>query len=188
MIARWPSVIPAGFVDSTFVSLMDFYPTFLALAGATVPKDRYIDGKSLLNILESPNDAKSVHRILYFYCEHTLAAVRYSHYKIYFYDIALPSEEKVWSFCKGDFPIFNYMEDTCENIEEFDPPKIFNVDTDPHELYPLIIEDHHKILTQVKELIEEHKKTLTGIPEPLLVNKDRTGRVTPCCNYPFCVC
>lgn len=43
-IMRWPNVIPAGQVNNGLMATIDFFPTFAALAGCTLPNDRAIDG------------------------------------------------------------------------------------------------------------------------------------------------
>ncbi|MCG8587560.1 MAG: sulfatase-like hydrolase/transferase, partial [Pirellulales bacterium] len=43
-IARWPSTIPAGKVSDEVVSALDLLPTFCALAGVDLPKNRKLDG------------------------------------------------------------------------------------------------------------------------------------------------
>ena len=46
-ILRWPGRVAAGRVSSAPVSSLDLLPTFAALAGATVPADRRLDGTDL---------------------------------------------------------------------------------------------------------------------------------------------
>jgi arylsulfatase A len=47
MIVRWPGVTPAGKVSADFVDSSDFLPTFAELAGAKLPANTVIDGRSL---------------------------------------------------------------------------------------------------------------------------------------------
>ncbi|MBD3267734.1 sulfatase-like hydrolase/transferase [bacterium] len=51
MIVRWPGKIQAGSVCHTPVTSVDFYPTFLELAGAKTP-DQPLDGESLAPLLK----------------------------------------------------------------------------------------------------------------------------------------
>lgn len=51
MIARWPGHIPAGSTCDTPVAFVDFYPTFLALAGAKPPPDKILDGIDITPVL-----------------------------------------------------------------------------------------------------------------------------------------
>ncbi len=48
---RWPKMIPTGQTVDAQTSHVDWLPTFCELAGAQVPADRTIDGKSLVSIL-----------------------------------------------------------------------------------------------------------------------------------------
>jgi len=43
-IVRWPGKVPAGRVSDAIFATIDFMPTFAALAGFQIPKDRHIDG------------------------------------------------------------------------------------------------------------------------------------------------
>jgi arylsulfatase A-like enzyme len=50
-IARWPAGIPGGREARDVSNLMDWLPTFTELAGARLPDDRTIDGRSLVGVL-----------------------------------------------------------------------------------------------------------------------------------------
>jgi uncharacterized sulfatase len=52
LIVRWPGKVKAGTTNDTPVTSVDFYPTFLELAGAKKPKDQYLDGESILPLLK----------------------------------------------------------------------------------------------------------------------------------------
>ncbi|MEM1296440.1 MAG: sulfatase [Verrucomicrobiota bacterium] len=51
-IVRWPAEIEAGTTCSTPVHVVDLFPTFMELAGASVPNDKILDGISLLPLLK----------------------------------------------------------------------------------------------------------------------------------------
>jgi arylsulfatase A-like enzyme len=51
LIVRWPGVTKPGTSNTTPVINVDFYPTFLAAAGAPVPAGKLLDGESLLPLL-----------------------------------------------------------------------------------------------------------------------------------------
>jgi arylsulfatase A len=46
MIANWPGTTPAGKVSADLIDFSDFLPTFAALAGAPLPANTVIDGRS----------------------------------------------------------------------------------------------------------------------------------------------
>jgi arylsulfatase A-like enzyme len=52
MIARWPGRIPQGTVNAEFASSMEFFPTFLSVAGAHPPKGVKLDGFNMMPLLE----------------------------------------------------------------------------------------------------------------------------------------
>jgi len=51
MIVRWPGKVAPGARCSTPVIAVDFYPTFLEIAGAAPPKGQPLDGESLVPLL-----------------------------------------------------------------------------------------------------------------------------------------
>jgi len=60
-ILSWPGTIPAGRVVDEVGIAMDIFPTFIKIAGGSVPKDRAIDGKDIFAMAArgapSPHDA-----------------------------------------------------------------------------------------------------------------------------------
>ena len=81
-IFLWPGVIPAGTECREVSGGMDLFTTFAAVAGAAVPADRPIDGKSLLQLLRGDRDAKSPHDVYFSYGGARLASVRKGKWKL----------------------------------------------------------------------------------------------------------
>lgn len=50
-ILRWPARVPAGQVSDEPVSSLDLFPTFAALAGATIPHGLALDGTDIQSVL-----------------------------------------------------------------------------------------------------------------------------------------
>lgn len=48
LIVKWPGKIKPGILSDAIASSVDFYPTFLEVAGAERPKGQVLDGKSIL--------------------------------------------------------------------------------------------------------------------------------------------
>jgi arylsulfatase A-like enzyme len=65
----WPGRIPANRTCSEVVASMDLMPTCAELAGAKVPDDRVIDGKSIVSLLEGRDGAKSPHEAFFYRTE-----------------------------------------------------------------------------------------------------------------------
>ena len=53
-IALWPGKVPAGSRCDTPLITMDVFPTFVELAGATLPKSQPCDGVSLATVIRDP--------------------------------------------------------------------------------------------------------------------------------------
>ena len=59
MFFHWPNQVPAGKRFDYPVSSLDFYPTFVSLAKAQLPKDKQLDGKNIWNdVLKGSNSRK----------------------------------------------------------------------------------------------------------------------------------
>ena len=57
LIVCWPGVTPPGQVNANPADASDLLPTFAELAGAPVPQDRVIDGKSLVSQIQGGTDS-----------------------------------------------------------------------------------------------------------------------------------
>ena len=98
MILRWPGKVPAGKIENSIVSGMDWFPTFVAAAGDPNIVDELLKGKQLGDRtykvhLDGYNQMDLItgkgpsarHEIFYF-TESTLSAVRINDYKYRFTD------------------------------------------------------------------------------------------------------
>ena len=56
LIVRWPGAVKAGSVSNVPVTSVDYFPTILEIAGVPLPKDRAIDGASLVPVLKQTGD------------------------------------------------------------------------------------------------------------------------------------
>jgi arylsulfatase A len=83
VIASWPGSIPAGRSSAAQMMNIDFFPTFLAMAGVDLPADRVIDGKNLLPLLMGES-GESPHEELFCVMNVKAYAVRHrDHFKYY---------------------------------------------------------------------------------------------------------
>ena len=56
-IVSWPGVTPAGRVNENFADASDLLPTFAELAGAPLPENRIIDGRSLVSQIKGGTES-----------------------------------------------------------------------------------------------------------------------------------
>lgn len=80
-IAWWPGKIPAHTTCDAVASEMDVLPTFVKLAGGTVPADHKIDGKDIWPLLSGQSQT-SPHNALYYFNGLRLQAVRSGPWKL----------------------------------------------------------------------------------------------------------
>jgi arylsulfatase A-like enzyme len=80
-LAWWPGRIPAGSVNDAVAATIDLLPTFVALAGGTVPATPVIDGRDITPILlgQSKESARQAH---YYFASYDLQAVRQGRWKL----------------------------------------------------------------------------------------------------------
>ena len=85
-VARWPGHIPAGTNCDEISTTMDLLPTFVRLAGATVPQGRKIDGHDIWPLLSGQPGARTPYDAFYYYHVDQLWAVRQGPWKLYLRD------------------------------------------------------------------------------------------------------
>ena len=79
----WPDHIPGGTTCDELATTMDLLPTAAALAGATIPTDRPLDGYDIRPLLFAEAGARSPYRAFYYYDADQLHAVRSGRWKLY---------------------------------------------------------------------------------------------------------
>ena len=147
-LAWWPGKIAAGSVCDAVAGNIDFLPTFVKVAGGTVPTDRKIDGKDISPLLlgqtkESPHEAR------YYYAHYQLQAVRAGPWKL---AIAPQSD----GLGKGGPPV----------PASLDKPRLYNLDTDIGERTDVAAE-HADVVNRLKALATKMASELgDGKPGP----------------------
>lgn len=108
LIIRWPGKIKAGSISDAIVSSVDFYPTFLELAGAANPEDQILDGKSLMpELLENRYDPE---RAIFW------------HYPVYHHDVPAGAVRKgewklIENLVSGEVALYNLSADVGEQMD-----------------------------------------------------------------------
>ena len=98
LIARWPGQIPAGATGGEIVAGFDLFAPFADVGGAVVPRDRVIDGRSLLPLLKGEAGARSPHTAFFGVAGKQIQSAREGPWKI-----VLPAgKEKDVQLCNLD--------------------------------------------------------------------------------------
>ncbi len=59
MLFHWPNTIPIGATYDHLISSIDLYPSFLELAGADIPANKLLEGKSMIDEVIANQDART---------------------------------------------------------------------------------------------------------------------------------
>ncbi len=81
-IAWWPGKIPAGSSTDEITGMFDLLPTFVKLAGGTLPSDRKVDGGDIWPLLAGHAGAMSPHDVFYYFRGLKLEGVRSGPWKL----------------------------------------------------------------------------------------------------------
>ena len=143
-ICWWPGTIPAGQVSAELGTTMDIYSTSLALAGATLEKDRIVDGYDLTESLKG--NSKSPREFVYYYRGTRLMALRKGPWKAHF-----ATQESYTGNNK---------------LTEHDPPVLYNLEVDPSEKWD-VAEKHLDVIAEIKAAADAHRETIVVVPSQL---------------------
>ena len=91
LIIKWPKKIRPGQTSSKLISSIDFYPTFVELAGGKLPKGQIVDGKSFNRVLNGTEDEQD--RAIFW------------HYPVYHH--AVPAS----AVRQGDWKLIHFLDD-----------------------------------------------------------------------------
>ncbi|CAL1547143.1 unnamed protein product [Lymnaea stagnalis] len=165
-IAWWPSQIRSGQVSFQTGSLMDFYSTFLDLAGIPPPTDRPIDG---INLRSALLDGKTVDRPIFYYRGDLLMAARVGKFKAHFWTWSNSWQEYQngtgVDFCPGQ-DVLGVT--THEQVNRTLEPLLFALGADPGEKYVIrpSSERYRKQMPLIMEAVNEHLANLVpGAPQ-----------------------
>jgi arylsulfatase A len=81
-IVKWKGVIQEGTTSDELCTMMDWLPTFAQLSGTEVSKERKIDGKNIWPVISGDPQAKSPHKLFFYYLMDQLQAVRDTRWKL----------------------------------------------------------------------------------------------------------
>jgi len=124
LIVRWPKIIKAGIISHEPVTSVDYFPTICEAAGVSLPRDRAIDGVSILRHLKSNGDKKLDREAIFWHFPHYRG-------KIVPYSIVRAGDWKLIKRYEGKtFELFNLKDDLSEetDLSEKMPEKVKELD------------------------------------------------------------
>ena len=145
-LAWWPGHIPAGRVTDAITGEINLLPTFVALAGGSVPKDRPIDGADISKLLLGKSDV-SAREAHYYYQAYRLHAVRSGPWKL-----ALGAQ----GFSMG------FKEDAQHQGVHTPGLRLYNLETDIGETTDVSAQ-HPEVVAKLKALADKEAATLCDV-------------------------
>ncbi|MBM4025093.1 MAG: sulfatase [Planctomycetes bacterium] len=139
-IAWWPGKVPAGTASDAICAMFDVLPTFAALAGASAPSDRKLDGADIRSVLTGDPGVSGPHEVFYYYRGLELEAVR----------------EREWKLM---LPAANVAAKAKEAAKAVSTARLFNLKTDIGESTDVAAQ-HPDIVARLEKLVAKMKDDL----------------------------
>ncbi|GFT37532.1 arylsulfatase D [Nephila pilipes] len=185
-IISWPGTALKGEINYT-TSQMDLFSTVMELTGTPLPKDRIIDGKSLIPLLNGKT--QSPHEFIFHYCGKQIHAATYIQH----------NDQKLWKIhwtTPKFMPRTNQCEFVCHCFGDFvihhNPPLLYDLENDPSEANPIDISSnskYSKIISIVEKEKDRHLSKIEEVTDQFsFSNSIWKPWLQPCCNFPFCEC
>jgi arylsulfatase A len=137
-----PGKITPG-VTSQMASVIDLYPTALALAGAAAPKETAFDGLDLSPVLFQGKSLPE--RPFFYYRGPEIFACRLGEWKAHF------KTQIGYGEAKAETPA---------------QPLLFHLGLDPSEKRD-VAADHADVISRIQAAVETHRATVTPVPSQL---------------------
>jgi len=141
-IAWWPDHVPANRVCHELASTLDVFPTLVALAGGTMPRDRIYDGYDLSRLLLGTGP--TLRREMFFYRGSRLFAMRLDQRKVHW------STQAAYG----------------GSVQTHSPPLLVDVEQDPGESHPFAKYDL-ALLDEIGDYLATHLANLHRAPSLL---------------------
>lgn len=145
MIARWPAGLPAGTECQEPWMNIDLYPTILSLAGVSLPKDRIVDGRNILDLIAG-REHQTPHEALFFYHFDQLEGIRVGQWK-YFRRL----NRYVWPIPLDAAPIPDKLGRSQLGNRW---PLLYNLPIDPGESYN-VIDTHPEVAEKLEKVLQQ---------------------------------
>lgn len=179
MIARWPGRIPAGRVCHEIAGVIDVLPTLCSLAGAPLPKDRVLDGRSIVPLLTAAGGAKSPHEAIFTMSGPNLSTVRSGKWKLHVRppapgpDYQEPAKAAKWIDPRGPDGVTLIAQheqarpDQYPGLRTGDAPEammLFDLEADPGEQHNVAAQNP-QVTARLKAMFDAVNKDVPVIPQ-----------------------
>jgi arylsulfatase A len=171
-IAWWPGTVTPG-RSSQMAATVDLFPTFAAVAGAPLPPQLTLDGLDISPLLfqnqPSPRDT------YFFFSDNVkpslgVSAVRWNQYKAHYKSHGgLCPDTYPDEVCRGNFSLHSY-----------DPPLLYDVNSDPGEIYQLDPTLYASVLSQIDKVKEAFESSLVWGESQM--DRGTDNSLQPCAN------
>ncbi|XP_036755714.1 arylsulfatase G isoform X4 [Manis pentadactyla] len=169
-VAYWPGRVPINVNSTALLSVLDIFPTVVALAGAGLPRGRHFDGLDVSEVLFGRS--QTGHRVLFHPNSGAageygaLQTVRLQRYKAFYITGGATA-------CDGSIGAEQHHE----------PPLIFNLEDDVAEAVPLErgSAEFQSVLPEVREVLADILLDIAG-DNVSRADYTQDPSVTPCCN------
>ncbi len=172
MIVRWPGVVKPGSRCDVPVINVDFYPTFLEVAGGKKPEGKILDGTSLVALLKGD--------------EITERAI-YWHFPGYLDGPDPGSRDSIFrsrpetAMRKGDWKLLLFheewmLEDQQQIESSLSSVELYNLKDDISESKNLLTSEPEKARVLLKEMLAWHVKTNAKLPTRLEEGQKVSGK------------
>ncbi len=161
MFAYWKGNIPAGVSLDVPVTMLDFFPTLLEVAGIAKPADKVLDGESILPLLTTKGTVET--RPLFW------------HFPVYlqaYLEEGDPTQDSLFrarpgsAVRFGDWKLIQYF--------EYNDLELYNLKEDIGEKYNLADSNPEK-LKELLTMLEKWRKEV-GAPVPTELNPEYAGK------------
>ncbi|XP_012658656.1 arylsulfatase G isoform X1 [Otolemur garnettii] len=169
-LAYWPGRVPVNVTSTALLSVLDIFPTVVALAQASLPHDRHFDGVDVSEVLFGQSQAG--HRVLFHPNSGAagefgaLQTVRLEHYKAFYVTGGAKA-------CDG----------STGPEQHHEPPLIFSLEDDTAEGLPLERggAEYQAVLPKVRKVLADILQDIAN-DNVSRVDYTQDPSVTPCCN------
>lgn len=154
-ILRWPGKVKPGSSSDVLVSHLDLLPTICEITGASIPKDRKLDGTSWLPILAGKPLERKTPLMWFFYRVAPAAAMRDGDWVLIGY-LDDPIKKHTHALTRPDMPMIKSAQ-----LNRFE---LYNLKTDQEQKFDRSASEPERMSTMRKQMINLHQEIVAEGP------------------------